>query len=150
MKVASGHWEFLMDCGYWSLVRGCVCSVWGVNSGCKTWGGYFPFKHPFEEEQKAEAVVEIILLNHGRPRPPKIAADCTELSHRWQHLLRAGQQTEETSILRVFTQHACPWVGSPSDYPCSRYHVTRGNFPLWQQGETAIDGDDEPKAEQEH
>lgn len=74
-----------------------------------------------------------------------MAADCTELSYQWQHPLPAGLQAGGTFTLRVFTQHLCPWVGSPSDYLWSTYHVTRGNFPLWEQVETATE--DEPKAE---
>lgn len=83
--------------------------------------------------------MEIILLSLGWPCPPRMAADCTKLSYQWQHPLHAGMQTSEISTLRVFTQHPCPWAGSLLDYPCSGYHVTRGNFPLWEQVETVIE-----------
>lgn len=127
-KHNAERWVSLMNCGHWTLVKGLVCSVWGGNSGCKNLRWIFPFHRSFEEEQRTEPVMEIILLSHGWPRPPRMAADCTELSYQWQHLHHSGLQTEETSTLRLFTQHPCPRAGSTSDYPCSSYHVTRGNF----------------------
>jgi len=63
--------------------------------------------------------VEITALGHGRPCPPRTAAEWPELSYRWQHPPRCWPG-RLWSTSRVFTQHPCLRVGSTSDLSRSK------------------------------